>query len=145
MLRESISLDDQAPDLTALTDPDCRAIPGIAHSDLLIALADAFMGGDAAALAAAREALATALGEAAMVDAIAVAANFQRMVRIADGTGIPSDSAMLVMAGDLPRDLGLDRYGSAGNTPAIPLLKRWLLRLVAVPQFRRMIRRASGR
>jgi len=144
MLRESIGTGGEPIDLDGLADPDCREIPGIAHSGALISLADGFVLGDEQALAAARDWLEAALGAAAVVDALAIAANFQRMVRIADATGIPSDDAMVVMAEDLTRSLGADRYRSAVNTPALSWLRRAKARFLAAPAFRRMIRRASG-
>ncbi len=45
-----------------------------------------------AGLARARDILKTSGGDAVLVDAAGVAANFQRMVRIADATGIPIDN-----------------------------------------------------
>lgn len=62
---------------------------GVAHGEALIAFAEAIVGRDPAAVARARQRLADDMGVAAMVDAAAVASNFERMVRIADGTGIP--------------------------------------------------------
>jgi len=48
------------------------------------------------------------LSPQAMVDAAAVVANFSRMVRIADGTGIPLDDMMAEYSSDLREDLGLN-------------------------------------
>ena len=67
-------------------------------------------------LAEARARLAQAAGPPAMVDAAGVVANFQRMVRIADATGIPVDSYILERTGELPQRLGLTKYRSAANT-----------------------------
>ena len=64
----------------------------------------------------ARARLAQAAGLGAMVDAAGVVANFQRMVRIADATGIPVDSYILERTGELPERLGLTEYRSAANT-----------------------------
>ena len=64
----------------------------------------------------ARARLAQAAGPGAMVDATGVVANFQRMVRIADATGIPVDSYILERTGELPQRLGLTEYRSAANT-----------------------------
>ncbi|MFM2072843.1 MAG: hypothetical protein RLZZ623_3107 [Actinomycetota bacterium] len=50
-------------------------------------LTDGPEGAGRAEMGAARAALAAAAGEAAMVDAAAVAANFHMMTRLADGTG----------------------------------------------------------
>lgn len=63
-----------------------------------------------------RHALLEAAGPAVLVDAAGVAANFQRMVRIADAIGIPVDER----SGDLGRqvraELGLERFPSARNS-----------------------------
>jgi hypothetical protein len=72
-------------DLTALADG--RAGVGIEHGDELLRFASACAGDDDAELAAARDALVVATDEAFMVDAAAVAANFEMMTRLADGTG----------------------------------------------------------
>ena len=45
-----------------------------------------------------------------MVDAAGVIANFQRMVRIADGTGIPLDKRVVALTADLRDELGLNDY-----------------------------------
>jgi len=55
-----------------------------------------------------------------------VVANFERMVRIADATGIPLDTPLAVLAGGLSTDLGLQRYGSAANTPGLGLVGKAL-------------------
>ena len=60
---------------------------GIPLGDELVRFASACVGTDDSELAAARTALADAADEAFMVDAAAVAANFEMMTRLADGTG----------------------------------------------------------
>ena len=67
-------------------------------------------------LAETRARVAQAMGPGAAVDAAGTIANFQRMVRIADGTGIPVDSYILERSGELPERLGLTAYRSAANT-----------------------------
>lgn len=64
-------------------------------------------------LAAARQALVAELGEGAMVDAAGVAGNFQRMVRIADSTGIPVDGRMAEANAEVREQLALNRLPSA--------------------------------
>ena len=56
-----------------------------------------------------REVLGQVAGDEVVVDAAAVAANFQRMVRIADSTGIPLDSFQEAMRADIRQELDLDR------------------------------------
>ena len=84
------------------------------------------MGGDDSALGKARGRLLQAVGACGLVDAAAVVANFERMVRIADATGIPLDAPLSILAGELGKELGLLRYGSAANTPAPGIVARLL-------------------
>ena len=117
MLSVSIDRTGEAIDFDGLIDPDCKNIAGIPHSDVLIGFVDAFMGGDAHALDLARETLVAALGAEAMVDTAGVAANFQRMVRIADSTAIPPvNMGMDDLAEDLNDRLGLNDFVSAANS-----------------------------
>ncbi len=143
MLRESIEASGAAIDLEGLTDPACKEIVGIPHSGALLQFADAFMAGDTGALVAARENLVKTMSPLAMVDAAGVMSNFQRMVRIADGTGIPSDDILAVMQEDLCEKLGINEYCSAANTKRVPWLKRVLIKLVAIRKFRQVIKEQS--
>lgn len=49
-----------------------------------------------------------AVGEAGFVDAAAICANFNMMVRIADGTGTPLDKGSVEMSAELRDDLELN-------------------------------------
>lgn len=60
---------------------------GIDHGDVLLAFATACAERDDDALAHTRRELVAATDEAFMVDAAAVAANFEMMTRLADSTG----------------------------------------------------------
>jgi hypothetical protein len=64
-------------------------------------------------LEAARAALVARLGEAEMVDAASVIGNFQRMVRIADSTGIPVDGFFAEANADVRDQLSLNDLPSA--------------------------------
>ena len=143
MLRESVKLSGGSIDFDGLTDPSCTEIRGVPNSHELLQFTNACLGDDAAALAATRQALVDNMGSGALVDTVGVISNFQRMVRIADATGIPSDDAMLVMSEDLREQLGINRYVSAANSEQPPFFQRLLLKFVAVRQFRKMIREAS--
>lgn len=143
MLRESVELAGESIDFQGLTDPSCGSIKGVPHSEELLRFADAWMGEDEAALAAARAAVADALGPEALVDAAGVASNFQRMVRIADAIGIPADPALMAVSEDLRDQLGINDYVSAANTRPPSFLKKLMLKLVAGRKFRKMIRQAS--
>jgi len=140
MLRESIEAAGESIDLEGLADPACTRIEGIVHSEALLKFANAFMGNDTAALGEARETLAKEMSPEAMVDAAGVASNFQRMVRIADATGIPSDEMMVVMQEDLCIKLGINGYVSATNTKPLSWFRRVIIKLVLIPKFKRILK-----
>ena len=144
MLRESVELTGGSIDFEGLTDPSCTEIKGIANSRELLQLANACLGEGSAALATARQALVDKMGSAAMIDTVGVIANFQRMVRIADATGIPADGPMQVMSEDLREQLGINRYVSAANSAPPSFFQRLMLKLVGARMFRKMIREASS-
>ena len=105
-------------------DVDVRAVDGGEHADHsgvdhgreLLDFGEAIAARDENAIKASRDALAAAAGVDAMVDAAAVAANFQRMSRIADASGIPLDKHVMVMTHDIRKRLGAEKFGSARNT-----------------------------
>ena len=77
--------------------------------EVLVAFAEAVVGGDAGAIALARQSVIDAMGVEAMIDAAAVASNFERMVRIADATGIPLGERLESYAREVIDELGLER------------------------------------
>ena len=85
MLSWSSAETGQHLDLTAVAEG--RPGVGLEHGDALLRFASACGGTDDAELASARAALVAETDEAFMVDAAAVAANFEMMTRLADGTG----------------------------------------------------------
>ncbi len=143
LLRASGELVGQAVDVHALTDPEAAAQSGVAHGDVLLRFAEAVLGRDDALLERARQQALDALGPDAFVDAAAVVGNFQRMVRIADGTGIPLDTPVNALSTDLQSEIGIDAYASAANTPPLETLARSLgrlLRPVTMPLLRLVAR-----
>ena len=100
-----------------MTDGKAAASSGVAHADALVAFTEAVLGEDDAELTRARAEVLERVGPAGLVDAAAVVGNFQRMVRIADSTGIPLDAPLALASEDLRSELGLHRFGSAANTP----------------------------
>jgi len=118
---------------------------GVAHAEALLAFAEALVGDDETALGAARDRIRREMSDAALVDAAGVASNFERMVRIADSTGIPVDTPMAVLSADLREDLNLSRFHSAQNTPGASA-DHWSGRLVrpAVRGAIRLIGRFRG-
>jgi hypothetical protein len=95
-----------------LTDHEAAATSGVEHGAVLIAFAEAMVGEDDAALARARQAVVEVLGPEAMVDAAGVASNFERMVRIADSTGIALDERMEVLSKEVRDKLHLERFAA---------------------------------
>lgn len=85
MLRWSSTTAGSPADLTALSHGSGDA--GLPFGADLVAFTEAIAGNDVDAIAAARETLTDAAGQAFMVDAAAVVANFEMMTRVADGTG----------------------------------------------------------
>ncbi len=63
-----------------------------------------------------RNAVRRELGDTAAIEAAANIANFQRMVRIADGCGIPLDQFTKQNSEPWRHQLGLHQYASAANT-----------------------------
>jgi hypothetical protein len=83
---------------------------GIENGALLIALAEAIVADDKAALAAARQRVIEVMGVAAFVDAAGVAAYFNGIDRIADATGTPLDPASAEATAEMRAELGIDRF-----------------------------------
>lgn len=96
--------------MAALTDHDAAALSGVEHGAVLIAFAEAMVGEDEATLAGARQTVIEVLSPEAMVDAAGVASNFERMVRIADATGIPLDERMEALTKGVRAQLQLERF-----------------------------------
>ena len=95
-----------------MTDHEAAATSGVEHGAVLIAFAEAMVGEDDAVLARARQAAIEVLGPEAMVDAAGVASNFERMVRIADSTGIQLDERMEVLSKEVRDKLHLERFAA---------------------------------
>ncbi len=72
--------------------------------------------------------------------------NFQCMVRIADGRGIPLDAPLQMISADVRDELRLERYGTSANTPPPGLLVRTLGPLVRsiAPRAVKFISRRMG-
>ena len=88
---------------------------GVEYGEVLLRYSDVAVA-RTSDLAEAREALNAAMGADAVVDCAATIANFQRMVRIADGCGIPLDSFSRRESEAWRADLGIDSFRSRGNT-----------------------------
>ena len=97
-------------DLSAVAEG--RAGVGLAHGDALLRFASACGGTDDSELAAARAALVAETDEAFMVDAAAVAANFEMMTRLADGTGAAMPEERLERSAFAIETMGIEHLTS---------------------------------
>ncbi len=116
--------------MRAITEGREAGDSGVAHGDALLAFAEAAVAGDEQALSRARVAVRERLGPDELVDAAAVVANFERMDRIADSTGIALDTPLELATGELRERLGVGCFASATNTTAAAPMMRALGRLV---------------
>lgn len=119
MLRVSATFNDTEIDLNGVGGDPHAAARGIAHGAELMRFAEAVARRDSS-LPAARQALLDAAGPAVLVDAAGVAANFQRMVRIADAIGIPVDHLDNDVSREVRSTLDIESFQSAANTLAQP-------------------------
>jgi len=142
LLRASGEKQGERFDLQAVTQGDAVQ-SGVRGGEELTAFTDSVVAGDEEAIARARERLRSTLGDAATVDAAAVIGNFERMVRIADGTGIPLDKPVAMVSADMRRQVGIDAFTTAANTPPVRGVARWAGRALshALP----LVLRIAGR
>ena len=110
MLSWSSTETSQQLDLSAVAEG--RAGVGLEHGDALLRFASACGGIDDAELAAARSALVAETDEAFMVDAAAVAANFEMMTRLADGTGAAMPEERLESSAFAIETMGIEHLTS---------------------------------
>ena len=129
MLRVSSELEGEKVDLQSVTKGS-EVQSGVPFQDELLAFAEVALGDDDEGIRLAREAVRAKMGDAAAVDAAGVIANFQRMVRIADGAGIPLDTPVAVATSTIRSELGLNSYSSFDNTPELNFAQRILGRLL---------------
>ena len=138
MLSLSADISESPVDLE-LINGDANAADTVEHGRALLNFAEAFARRDQDALARSRQGLELEAGSAVVVDAAGVAANFQRMVRIADSTGIPLDTTAAALSTDIRKQLDLGSFTSSQNTPR-DSWKVKLLSLIARPMARRKLR-----
>ncbi len=110
-------MDGAAGDLSAVTADGITTAGEVGHSDVLIAFADAIVAADEHALQHTRHGVLEVMGPEAMVDAAGVASNFERMICIADATGIPLDDRMVddrmaKASQDVREELELERFAA---------------------------------
>ena len=91
-------------------DHEAATSSDVEHGNLLLAFTEAMVRDDEAALTQARYAVIEGISPEAMVDAAGVASNFERMVRIADATGIQLDERMAALSQEARDTLQLERF-----------------------------------
>ena len=114
MLRESSDRQGTLDSLNLQGAVD-QSDSGVPHDSLLTAFAEAAVR-QTDSLPGLRERIAAELGPQELVDSAGIVANFQRMVRIADGCGIPLDEFTKEASEGWRDQLGLHQYASAANT-----------------------------
>lgn len=116
MLRVSAITTESEIDLKGINGDADSAAVGIEYGAELMRFADALAHRDTSKLDDARQGLMDVAGSDVLVDAAGVAANFQRMVRIADSIGIPVDNMENEIGQEVRETLNLSRFASAQNT-----------------------------
>ena len=132
LLRESSRVLDQDIDVDAVVDAARRPAGGgygfpaaaelLAFTSAANRVANPVGSGDddeaaaRAVLNGARAALVAAVGPDGLVEASATVAAFNGLVRVADGTGIELDDAMIGASSEVRSHLGLDAMAGAANT-----------------------------
>jgi hypothetical protein len=82
----------------------------VPHGGALLAFAGAVLGRDEAALARARGAVRSAVGDAGLSDAAAVIGGFDGITRIADAAGIPLEPEKAEQTADFFATLDIGRF-----------------------------------
>ena len=118
MLRVSAMTTETEVDLQGVNGDATSAAMGIEYGAELMSFAESLAQRDESGLARSRTALRQAAGDKVLVDAAGVAANFQRMVRIADSIGIPFDNMQSDFANSIQTELNLARFASAQHSLA---------------------------
>jgi hypothetical protein len=106
MLRASSQKNDDTVNLQAVMD---GRDSGIQYGAELLKFAEAVVARDVGEIVNARKALIDAAGAEVMIDAAGVISNFQRMVRIADSTGIGLGGFEAPTA-ELRSELGIEAF-----------------------------------
>lgn len=146
MLSLSADQNDTDVDLGMINGEEANDEGGVPFGMELMKFAESLATGDEPALVSSRQALLDAAGSAVLVDAAAVAANFQRMVRIADSTAIAVDDMTVAISKDVRKELDLDDFHTSKNTTPRTFKQRLqgiFIRAVAPYFMRRMIKKSK--
>ena len=118
MLRVSAMTTETDIDIQGINGDESAAGIGVEFGPELMKFAESVASGNEDDLEQARQALLSAAGAEVLVDAAGVAANFQRMVRIADAAGIPVDDMEIELGKEVRAELKLESYATAQNSLA---------------------------
>jgi hypothetical protein len=118
LLRESSKANGENYDLALLTG--VKGDGNVPHGALLVSFAEAVLGNDDERLAAIRSEVRARLGDAALVDAAAIAATFNAIDRVADSTGIPIEDAKAAATADFRAALGINAFAENRGEIADP-------------------------
>ena len=118
MLRESSKAKGENYDLALLTG--VKGDGNVPYGALLVSFAEAVLGNDDERLAAIRSEIRASLGDAALVDAAAIAATFNAIDRVADSTGIPIEDAKAAATADFRATLGINAFAENRGEIADP-------------------------
>ena len=118
MLRRSSIAKGGDYDLGLLTG--AKGDGNIAHGALLVSFADAVIGTDDSKLADVRAEICATMGDAALVDAAAIAATFNAIDRVADATGIPLEDNKAESTADFRAALGINAFAENRGEIADP-------------------------
>ena len=116
MLRASATTTETEVNINGINGNVAAADVGVEFGAELMQFAEAVATRNQARLEQSRTALRSIAGTDVLVDAAGVAANFQRMVRIADSRGIPIDDTESDLGKSVRSELDLGRFASAQNT-----------------------------
>ena len=117
MLRASATTTETEVNINGINGNVSAADVGVEFGAELMQFAEAVATRNQAGLEQSRTALRSIAGTDVLVDAAGVAANFQRMVRIADSMGIPVDDMEQELGQAVRAELDLTKFTSAANTP----------------------------
>jgi hypothetical protein len=122
LLRASSKAKGENYDLALLTGAGGDG--NIPHGALLVAFADAVLGRDDQRLSDLRSEIRIKLGDAALVDAAAIAATFNAIDRVADSTGIPIEDGKAEATSDFRAALGINAFAEDRGETADPRQRR---------------------
>lgn len=116
--------------LEAVADPSAAGDSGVPHAAELLAFADATVKGTDDEISEARENLANAVSAEALVDSAAIIANFEKMNRIADATGIELDAPVRTFSSGFREELGINKYAAADLTKPTGMFSRVIAKVL---------------